>query len=187
MKAQATIEYLILAAVLLILAIIAIALFAPFPDFANSIQEKQSQDFWKNQARPFTVEDAFYDRSNGRLYLAVKSHSETPLKITELFINDTSLSLFKFSPSAFEGAGNPYCDAFNCESGCSCQLNMSPFADSALATEYLVSSAEICGQKVQSLHATLQITYTGMALGSPTFSQTGAFPLILECKDSFNN
>lgn len=187
MKGQVVIEYLILVAVVLLVAIMTIALFGMFPDFARGIQTKHSQDFWKNQAMPFSVSEAYFDSSTARAYLVIKSHSDEELKIKKLYLNNTQLSIFNFSEPDLEGVGASYCDSYACSGGCNCQLNISPFGETALTTESFASEEEICGQKIKNAILNFELIYSERADLVNNYVQTGAFPLVIECKSSFNN
>lgn len=186
-KGQIVVEYLILVALLLILALFAIALFSAFPDFAQGIQAKHSMDFWKMQAKPFTILDAFYDKSNGRVYLAIKSNSDDDLTINKLFLNGSQIALFNYSQGASQGVGRVFCNSYTClSSGCTCYLNMSAFNVQSVASEYFAPPADVCGQEIENSPMSLRIEFTD-AKALSNFSQESSFPLIVECKGSFNN
>src|SRR5262245_39773157 len=102
--AQASTEYCILLALFFIVALVVITLLNLFPDVGTVPSVSQSRNFWSIQARPFTVDDVFYDKDTGRIYMAIKSPSyETPLQITAIRLNNTPVALFQYVPNATEG------------------------------------------------------------------------------------
>jgi len=188
MRGQAVIDYLILIALVLLMAIITIALFGVFPDFGRGVQTKHAQDFWKNQARPFTINEAHYDASNGRIYLAIKSHSNKGLKIKKLYLNNTQLSLFNFSEPDLEGVGRSLCDSATCiTSGCNCELNMTPYSTNMVTTEYFAEESEICGQQIKNALLNLELLYSDSNGQIDVYREEGSFYLVVNCEQSFNN
>ena len=57
-KGQGATEYLVLLAVVLIVALVSVALLGFFPGMASDARITQSQAYWKGQAKPFAILDA---------------------------------------------------------------------------------------------------------------------------------
>jgi len=55
MKGQGATEYLVLLAVVLIIALVSIALLGFFPGLASDAKITQSQSYWRGEARPFAI------------------------------------------------------------------------------------------------------------------------------------
>ena len=57
-KGQGATEYLVLLAVVLIVALVSVALLGFFPGMASDARITQSQAYWRGQAKPFAILDA---------------------------------------------------------------------------------------------------------------------------------
>ena len=57
-RGQGATEYLVLLAVVLIVALVSVALLGFFPGMAADARITQSQAYWRGQARPFAIEEA---------------------------------------------------------------------------------------------------------------------------------
>jgi hypothetical protein len=55
MKGQGATEYLVLLAVVLIIALVSIALLGFFPGLAGDARKTQSDSYWRGEARPFAI------------------------------------------------------------------------------------------------------------------------------------
>lgn len=110
-KAQASIDYLIIMALLLTVALVAVVLFGFIPDYTQSIEAKQSLDFWQ-QSSPVGIGQAIYNREDNKIYLAFLSRTDEPLVIKGLYINGTMLSLTTVPTNG--GAGANVCGVSTC-------------------------------------------------------------------------
>jgi len=54
-RGQGATEYLVLLAVVLIVALVSVALLGFFPGMASDARISQSQSYWRGQARPFSI------------------------------------------------------------------------------------------------------------------------------------
>ncbi len=78
-RGQGATEYLVLLAVVLIVAMVGIGLLSYFPGLAGDAQKSQSDAYWRGEARPFMVTDA-QQTTSGNLTLAVQNaESDTRL------------------------------------------------------------------------------------------------------------
>jgi len=57
-RGQGATEYLVLLAVVLIVALVSVALLGFFPGMASDARITQSQSYWRGQAKPFAILDA---------------------------------------------------------------------------------------------------------------------------------
>ena len=71
MKGQGATEYLVLLAVVLIVAMVAIALLGFFPGIATGARETQSDAYWRGEARPFAVLE--HSQSGGTLSMVLQN------------------------------------------------------------------------------------------------------------------
>ncbi|MFH1307099.1 MAG: hypothetical protein ABIH83_05615 [Candidatus Micrarchaeota archaeon] len=187
-KGQIIIDYIIIVALVLILALFVLILFDFLPDFARGVQVKHSADFWKGQARPFCIEEAFLDKSNGRIYLVFKSHSDRTLAIRAIFFNNTQLSIFDYNASREGGVGTQLCDSAACKfSECACDISMPPYSNKTFVTEYYMNETLFCGRKLGYGFSGVTIIYSDAAGKFSNLTQSGGYPLPVECKNSFNN
>lgn len=70
LKGQGATEYLVLLAVVLIIALVSIALLGFFPGLASDARITQSNSYWRGEARPFAiVEHAFTTSGSGTVVL----------------------------------------------------------------------------------------------------------------------
>ena len=108
MKAQGATEYLVLLAVVLIVALVSVALLGFFPGMASDAQLTQSRTYWQS-ASPISIVEvgAGLERASGVTYpyLRIRNSGAYPVRITGLIGADSGkATLF----TAWTGAGcNP--------------------------------------------------------------------------------
>ena len=86
MKAQGATEYLVLLAVVLIVALVSVALLGFFPGMASDAQETQSKTYWQS-ASPISIVEwgALTDGVGYTMpYLRVKNSGAYPIRITKM-------------------------------------------------------------------------------------------------------
>ena len=66
-RGQGATEYLVLLAVVLIVALVSVALLGFFPGMAADARITQSQSYWRGQARPFAILDVGINTTNATL------------------------------------------------------------------------------------------------------------------------
>ena len=66
-RGQGATEYLVLLAVVLIVALVSVALLGFFPGMAADARMTQSQSYWRGQARPFAILDMSINTTNATL------------------------------------------------------------------------------------------------------------------------
>jgi len=84
-RAQGATEYLVLLAVVLIVALVSVALLGFFPGMASDAQVTQSQMYWKSASPVAAVETAArasIDSGVTYLYLRVRNNGNYPIRIT---------------------------------------------------------------------------------------------------------
>lgn len=86
-KAQGSAEYLILLAVVLIIAIVGIALLGGFTGFGGDARLAESKQYW-GQARPFGITE--FSQQQGTMYLRIQNTEPERLVITNVSIGNAS-------------------------------------------------------------------------------------------------
>jgi hypothetical protein len=96
--AQGATEYLVLLAVVLIVALVSVALLGFFPGMASDAQITQSQTYWKSASPIAIVESGarvYSGDGSAYLYLRVRNVGVQPLRLTKLVGGDgTSMTQF---------------------------------------------------------------------------------------------
>jgi len=110
LKGQGATEYLVLLAVVLIVALVSVALLGFFPSMASDAQITQSQTYWKS-ATPVAITEsaAKTSSSTGYIfpYLLLKNNGAYPIRITGIIGGDGGkVTLFETDGSC--GLPNPY-------------------------------------------------------------------------------
>jgi hypothetical protein len=96
-RGQGATEYLVLLAVVLIVALVSVALLGFFPGMATDARMTQSQAYWKGQARPFAILDSQISGSTGAgSFVLQNMEAVGPYTIWQLSVgsgtNNTSVS-----------------------------------------------------------------------------------------------
>jgi len=107
-KGQGATEYLVLLAVVLIVALVSVALIGFFPGMASDSQITQSQTYWKSASPVSIVESAAKADSGGTyLYLRVRNVGIYPIRITGVVGGDsTKITQFYGTNCGVPSAGN---------------------------------------------------------------------------------
>ncbi|MFN3910013.1 MAG: hypothetical protein ACK4J0_02155 [Candidatus Anstonellaceae archaeon] len=100
MKAQTSVEYIVIIAVVLFFGLLVLALAGFFPSFSFSAQEQTSKTFWES-ATPISILDAY--QSNNNLFLVLENKAKTTLNLSsitliyglkEYYLNSSQILLF---------------------------------------------------------------------------------------------
>jgi len=95
MKAQGATEYLVLLAVVLIVALVSVALLGFFPGMASDAQITQSQTYWQS-AGPIAITEwatkAYSGNAVSYTYLRVRNTGAYPIRITKVLGNGQAVS-----------------------------------------------------------------------------------------------
>ena len=90
-KGQGATEYLVLLAVVLIIALVSIALLGFFPGLAGDARKTQSDSYWRGEARPFQILE--HSCNSATLTLVVQnSESDKRILNTTKFDGDGTLA-----------------------------------------------------------------------------------------------
>ncbi|MFA5929502.1 MAG: hypothetical protein WC861_01335 [Candidatus Micrarchaeia archaeon] len=91
-RGQGATEYLVLLAVVLIVALVSVALLGFFPGMASDARITQSQSYWRGQARPFAILDSSISATAGTF--SIQNMESTGLTMTTIAVgNGTNSSL----------------------------------------------------------------------------------------------
>ena len=106
LRAQGATEYLVLLAVVLIVALVSVALFGFFPGMASDAQITQSQTYWKS-ASPIAIVDSSpaYRYSSGTyiwMYLRFRNTGAYPIRLSKILGKGASISIYYSASLAAE-------------------------------------------------------------------------------------
>jgi hypothetical protein len=95
MRAQGATEYLVLLAVVLVVALVSVALLGFFPGMASDAQVTQSQMYWQSAAPIAISESSAYFESNTAVpYMRLRNIGSYPIRMTKVVIGNGSFSQF---------------------------------------------------------------------------------------------
>ncbi len=110
-KGQGATEYLVLLAVVLIVALVSVALLGFFPGMASDAQMTQSQIYWQI-ASPIVIMDwgaRYANYSNNiytQIYMKIRNTGTYPIRLSKILINGQSISTLCTSTGWWCGATN---------------------------------------------------------------------------------
>ena len=113
-KGQGATEYLVLLAVVLIVAMVAIALLGFFPGLAGDAKISQSDTYWRGSARPFAILEHSFVSDNQNLTVVLQNVDSDQREVTEMSIagsgfngiaNSTAGGVLSSSNTRFFSAG----------------------------------------------------------------------------------
>ena len=97
-RGQGTIEYLIILAIIIVIALIVVGLSGNFFGQATAVSEGASKSYWQTQ-NPFSITD--YSQSSGTLSVVVKNQTADELDVYTIYIDSVACEQFpKFSIAA---------------------------------------------------------------------------------------
>ena len=147
LKAQGATEYLVLLAVVLIVALVSVALLGFFPGMASDAQFTQSQAYWQTASPIQIVESGARYASSGtgqtRLYLRLRNAGAYPIRITRIWGADGSYTS-TFWVNAGDSCGAPYGQA-----NLSTYLYLSPGSEVALGNPIQFPGL-VCGWEINA-------------------------------------
>jgi hypothetical protein len=91
-KGQGATEYLVLLAVVLIVAMVAIALLGFFPGLASGAKEAQTDTYWRGQARPFSIQEHAQASTSQNLILTIQNFDAEQRILTNISISGSGVS-----------------------------------------------------------------------------------------------
>jgi hypothetical protein len=199
---QGATEYLVLLAVVLIVALVSVALLGFFPGMASDAQMTQSQTYWRGASPIAIVESASAFRFDGepRVYLLLRNTGAYPIRITGVIGNDGLVARQIWRDDCgFSGAVYSISDYFYLAPGEEKYFNayLGPPCKLQILLRPIYSTG---GQNVK-VDSTCQNSSVspGMVIGSGfgfeyaqytdgqtiTKKQIGAKPLMIKCKGAF--
>jgi hypothetical protein len=91
LRGQGATEYLVLLAVVLIVALVSVALLGFFPGMASDARIAQSQSYWRGQARPFAILENSCSSSTATCTLVIQNmEANGPYTLTTMGISNAS-------------------------------------------------------------------------------------------------
>lgn len=125
-KGQGATEYLVLLAVVLIIALVSIALLGFFPGLAADAKITQSNTYWRGEARPVSIVEHSFGNTTNSMVLLNNDASGT--------IQITGITLKLSSDKSVAGSYNS--TAFYLASGSQTTVNMSIVSPGAAGSTY---------------------------------------------------
>ncbi|MFH1094942.1 MAG: hypothetical protein V1728_01875 [Candidatus Micrarchaeota archaeon] len=182
LSGQATIEYILVLAMSIIIVLIGIGLYSYLVDSGQELQNSQLRLYWSQQARPFIIDDSLYETSNHRFYLAISSLADEELNISGIMLNNTPLSFYQYDSTLPDDLGPLSCTSADCTSTpCACSARIRPGAAVSLVTQGYLSPEELCGSNGQGGKLMLLITYDRPNDLDVNYTQTSLAPLPFAC------
>ena len=84
MKGQGATEYLVLLAVVLIIALVVISILSFFPGIAGDARITQSDSFWRGEARPIAITESMQQASSSTIQLVVANQEGSARTLTAM-------------------------------------------------------------------------------------------------------
>lgn len=100
LKGQGAVEYLVLLAVVLIVAMVAVVLLGFFPGMSSDAKISTAQSYWSS-AKPISILQ-WGQTSTSNLYLKVQNNGEQQIQITSINISGTGAT-GGYTPAGTEG------------------------------------------------------------------------------------
>jgi len=104
LKGQGATEYLVLLAVVLIIALVAISLLGFFPGLALDARKTQSDPYWK-AALPFGILEHAYSGSAGNITMVLQNNGGERLTIINITVGTVTLNVSSANYSAVFSGG----------------------------------------------------------------------------------
>lgn len=106
LRGQGATEYLVLLAVVLIIALVSIALLGFFPGLASDAKITQSNTYWQGDARPFHIIEHSYIGSSGTLNLILQNVESTgTYTLTAINVSFTNTTGYSYTTSTSFASG----------------------------------------------------------------------------------
>ena len=90
MKGQGATEYLVLLAVVLIIALVSISLLGFFPGLASDAKITQSNTYWRGQARPLGIPEQSFSTSGNGTVVIVNNDASGIITVTNMSFNSSN-------------------------------------------------------------------------------------------------
>jgi hypothetical protein len=203
MKAQGATEYLVLLAVVLIVALVSVALLGFFPGMAQDAQITQSQSYWQSASPIAIIESAARASSATPAYsvpyLRVRNTGAYPLRITQVLGNGQNISMLWFGgvknisdyfylapgEEAYFGYGSTGAFTVPADRGIVLQLGNSGSSD-----RFLVAASSACQNSTTAPGILLVngfgFEYISYVEGQQTTKRfISSKPLIIKCREPY--
>lgn len=176
---QVMVDYVLVLGIVLLVALLAVGLSGYWPDLGLNAKNTQSQTFWRDQARPITVPDAFYDAGDRQIYMALQTQIDEHLSLAGLFLNGQQVAFSAYNPV---GADVPACDRASClDTACACNFALYPRRTERIITEAFGGGLG-CRQSGQVVRLPLQMVYYRPAEPTRNLSLNATVELAATCQ-----
>ena len=120
MKGQGATEYLVLLAVVLIIALVSIALLGFFPGLAADAKITQSNTYWRGEARPVSIVEHSFNSTGDGTVIILNNDAAGTITITEMSFATTGGTL----NGRMAGVGNATASPITLASGQQTSVNV---------------------------------------------------------------
>ncbi|GEM_PF-7117603 len=182
-KGQASLEYLVILATMLILSLAVLSFLGFVPDFGISIENRHAENFWRDQARPFTIAESNYLVENRRGYLAIQNMESESLNLSSIYINGSQVAYYEYNATYSDGVGpsaliTPGCTAPDCNYS----FVLQPRQVRVIVTDSFMSADEICGVGGAQGKVPFYLEYHRRQYNTAAkFTQLSPLELVLTC------
>lgn len=183
MKAQASVEYLIVLAIAIVLAIVVLAVLGFFPNFSSNIDHRAAENFWRTQARPFSAVDAYFNVQNRLTYIALENNDDETFILKSVYLNGQQAAYNVYNESGTDFKGISACGKDTCAAqDCDCNFTYSARQMRRIVVEPVMTGDEVCGIGGTQGRIPIRFTYARPEPYNGSFTQIGAMPLAVWCK-----
>ena len=99
MKGQGTTEYLIILAVIIVIALVVVGVMGWFPGLAIGITENQSRAYWKSTS-PFAITDWLITSTAEEATVSLQNLTTDKIQVTEITIDGVTMEIMDANISA---------------------------------------------------------------------------------------
>lgn len=178
---QSSIEYLIVLAIGLILAIVTLSLLGFFPDIALNLEYRNAEAFWQGEARPFTIPDSVYTEATKRAYIAFENMDMEDYNISSISLNGSQIGFYEYNTSWNDNQGPSYLVTPGCSPPyCVYSFVVGARQTKSITTDNFMSADEICGVGGTIGTLPFDITYQRVS-NSAVFTEKSTYPLSIKC------
>ncbi len=125
MKGQGTTEYLIILAVIIVIALVVVGVMGWFPGLATGITESQSRAYWKSSA-PIAITDWQVTSTATEATFSLQNLTTDKIQVTEITVDNTAMGIMDANLAAGDTNGAVTgSTGIACSSGSSYQYDVS--------------------------------------------------------------
>ena len=124
LKGQGTTEYLIILAVVIVIALVVAGVLGFFPGFAAGISEQESKAYWQSTS-PLALSDWKVESTAANARFTLRNNTIDKLQVTEITVNGAAIGAVDQNIAAGASATISGATGISCTSGSSYQYEVS--------------------------------------------------------------